>query len=48
VSELPAVEHEYGGDVGDKPVPGVGVTVQAGLATADATPDDAGVDDGVD
>jgi hypothetical protein len=47
LSELPAVEHVYGGDVGDNPVPGVGVTVQAGLATADATPD-AEAADGVD
>ena len=44
----PVIEHVYGGDVGDNPVQGVGVTVQAGLATADATPDDAEVTDGVD
>ena len=34
----PEIEHEYGGDVGENPVQGVGVTVMAGLASASARP----------
>jgi hypothetical protein len=47
----PEIEHVYGGDVGENPVQGPGVTAMAGLASASAAPGQAQIeepDGGVD
>ena len=41
----PEIEHTYGGDVGENPVQGAGVTVQAGLASASAQPQQPAVEE---